>query len=327
MRFCFAGQSGAIVVIVALLMAVLLGFGGLVIDLGYLAWVKADLQRAADAGALAGARASAPYIGSVPAPNWSSAGTTATQTVRENSADNQTLTDCQVQSGYWSLSSKTLQSTGITPTATDVPAIQVTVTKTAGKNGGPLQLFLGPFIGINALDVSAQAVAMLPGNISIPQGAGFPYVAPLKFVTDHWNDDPPQSFKIGSSYHYLDGGQWTSFLVSSNADSYIKGLINNGNPNPVQDGQNIWIANGTNDNLFVSAASLKGKIVLIPIVANGYSQGSLTPVLGFFPFYVEDAKGGSSKYVQGHFVRNYVPPGGGIGGNGTGAFLYPRLTN
>jgi hypothetical protein len=85
--------------------------------------------------------------------------------------------------------------------------------------------------------------------------------------------------------------------------------------------------NGTKDNLFVSAASLIGKIVFLPIVANGYSQGSLTPLVGFLPFYVEDAQGGSSKYVQGHFVKNYVPAGGGIGSNGTGAFLYPRLTN
>ena len=49
-------QRGAVAVIVALTLVVLLAFGALAVDLGYLMMVKNELQNAADAGALAGAR-------------------------------------------------------------------------------------------------------------------------------------------------------------------------------------------------------------------------------------------------------------------------------
>lgn len=48
-------QRGAVLVVVALLLLVLLGFAALAVDIGHLAVVKNELQNAADAGALAGA--------------------------------------------------------------------------------------------------------------------------------------------------------------------------------------------------------------------------------------------------------------------------------
>jgi len=54
-------ESGQSLVLVALMMAVLLGFGALAIDIGYMTFQKSELQNAADAAALAGA-------GSIPIP-------------------------------------------------------------------------------------------------------------------------------------------------------------------------------------------------------------------------------------------------------------------
>ena len=178
---CFADRSGAIVVIVALCMAVLLAFAGLVVDLGYVAWVKAELQRAADAGALAGARALAPYTGTLPAPNWSSGGTIAAQTVKENSADNQLLTDCQVQSGYWSLSSQTLSGTGITPTSTDVPAIQVTVTKTARQEWGAAAAISGTLYRDKFPGRQRPGGGDVTRHHLHPSGGGIPLCGPAQF--------------------------------------------------------------------------------------------------------------------------------------------------
>ncbi len=50
-----AGQRGAVLPLVAILIVVLLGFAAFAVDLGYLHVVKGELQNAADAGALAGA--------------------------------------------------------------------------------------------------------------------------------------------------------------------------------------------------------------------------------------------------------------------------------
>ena len=52
----FGDDRGAVAVIVALSMTVLLGIAAFVVDLGYLQWQKRHLQNAADAAALAGAR-------------------------------------------------------------------------------------------------------------------------------------------------------------------------------------------------------------------------------------------------------------------------------
>src|SRR5258707_2131415 len=49
-------RRGAVLVLVAILLTVLLGFLAFSIDLGYVEIARAELQTAADAGALAGAR-------------------------------------------------------------------------------------------------------------------------------------------------------------------------------------------------------------------------------------------------------------------------------
>lgn len=51
------GQSGAVIATTAICLMMFLGLLGLVLDLGHLYLVRSELQRAADASALAGARA------------------------------------------------------------------------------------------------------------------------------------------------------------------------------------------------------------------------------------------------------------------------------
>lgn len=49
------GERGAVAVYTAIILTVLIGFGALAVDIGYLYGVKNELHNAADAGALAGA--------------------------------------------------------------------------------------------------------------------------------------------------------------------------------------------------------------------------------------------------------------------------------
>ena len=126
-------------------------------------------------------------------------------------------------------------------------------------------------------------------------------------MTHHINDDPPTSFRIGSTYHSEDGGEWTSFLIDANNVPTIRDLIVNGNPDPLTVGDNIYIQPGTKSVLYSDLAVDVGKIGLLPIVRDDFATHEYTPLLGFVPFYLEATGGsGESAYVQGHFVKDYV---------------------
>ncbi len=315
-------QSGAISTFAAIGIVAFLGCAALAIDVAHLVSMKGELQKAADAGALAGARALA--LGT-PFPNWTNGETVATATTKKNKFDGQLITDCQVQSGYWSLTwnegnaPANLQPQGITPTNLDLPAVKVTVNKTGGQNGGPLTLLFARILGISdptpmAISVAAMKSTFLPVS-AIPPGDGFPLATPQTFVQQNWDRTPPVSFRIGSTYHSPDGGQWTSFLVNANDVPTIRELIDNGNPTPLKIGDQIWIEPGTKTTLYDDAACRIGETVLLPVVPDNFDTHALAPILGFVPFCIEAVAGGSDKYIQGHFVPNYTAPGAsGSGG-------------
>lgn len=323
----FGDQSGAVALMAALGLAIVLVMAALAIDIGHLVTAKAELQSAADAGALAGARGLVPYTTTTPPPqpNWVLGQSRASQAVRVNKIDGVPLTDCQAQPGYWSLALKTLQSTGIVPTSNDVPAIKVTLAKAAGTNGGPVRMMFAPILGRSFCELRAQALAFISAPSGIPPHGGlFPLATPKALVDQYWPLDQPVSFKIGSTYHNPVGGQWTSFLVDANNVPTIRDLIDNGNPSAVNIGDNIWIQPGTKTTLFGDAASKIGSTVLLPVVTTDFGTHSYTPVLGFVSFYIEDSVGGSGKYVLGHFVKDRAVDKATAGGPYFGTFVPPK---
>jgi len=325
-RKWFEEESGSMALLSAIILVVILGMAALAVDVGHLMTVKAELQKAADAGALAGARGLVPYTTASPPPhpNWTSGETRAVQTVQANQVDGQPLTSWQIESGYWNLASKTMQPTGLLPSSHDVPAIKVTLAKTAGENGGPVQMLFGQILGKAAADVTAQALAFISAPSGIPAGGLFPLAIPQILVDEYWYQDPPLSFRIGSHYHDPVGGQWTSFLVDSNNVPTIRDLIANGNPDPVNIGDNIWIQPGTKTTIYSSAADKIGQVVTLPVVRTDFDTHSYTPVLGFVSFYIEDSVGGSGKYIQGHFVKDRGVEKGNPGGPYNGTFIPPK---
>ncbi|TSA06873.1 MAG: hypothetical protein D4R73_10660 [Deltaproteobacteria bacterium] len=229
-----------------------------------------------------GRQSSGPYNTAFsPQPDWVSGQTGAEQTVAANRADGHQLIESQVQSGYWSLTTRTLQSTTIVPGARDVPAIMVTITKTAGQNSGPVQMAFAQIMGIPSLDLTVKALAFIGSPVGIPAGGVFPMAVPQALVDRYWYRDPPTPFYIGSAYHNPVGGQWTSLLVDSNNVPTIRDLIDHGNPSPLKIGDNIWIQPGTKTTLFVDAQSKIGQTVLLPVVTTDFDTHSYTPILGF----------------------------------------------
>ena len=107
-------ESGAVAIFVALAFAVLCGFMALAFDIGHMVLVKAELQRTADAAAMAGVTGLVPYTGSISPqePDWD-AGQDKARTmipteaneIEANKADKQIFatTEIIVDYGYWEL--------------------------------------------------------------------------------------------------------------------------------------------------------------------------------------------------------------------------------
>lgn len=252
------------------------------------------------------------------------------RTVQLNKSDRIPLTGCQVQTGYWNLGGGGgLQGQGITPGPQDMPAIEVTVRRSAGNNGGPVQFFFGPFVGINTstLSATATAVTMPPG--SADRGSLFP-MAISQAVADQaaMYNSPSHTIRIGSNYHYPtdQAGQWTSFLLDENNVPAIRNLIANGNPNPLKIGDKIWIEPGTKTTLYSDVPV--GTDVLLPVVTSIETHAEV-PLISFIPFHITASVGGSGKYVEGYFLSDYYAhPDPGAGSNPGpyyGAFTPSRL--
>lgn len=335
--------SGAVAVITGIALVALCGAAALATDWGHLVSVKNELQIAADASALGGARALCTQIPEslsfVDIPNWSNGNTTADSTLRKNYADSTLLASADIQGGVWNLgwdwsTAPKNSSTGaiqLLPQSTPIddthiPAIRVKVDKDSGVNNGKVQFSLARVMGIDDVSTSAQAVAAVfprkgTGIKSVPAQSCLPFATPLTWVTQHWNDDPPTSFRIGSTYHSEDGGEWTSFLIDANNVPTIRDLIVEGNPTPMTVLEDsIYIQPGTKSVLYSDLSVDIGKIGLLPIVADDFATHEYSLLLGFVAFYLEDCGGsGNTAYVQGHFVKGYVdydatpgPPDGSL---------------
>ncbi len=319
--------SGGVAAITAIVLAVLLGFIGMAMDIGRLTLVKSEMQRAADAGALAGARALAPYpndAGLVGNILWDrvypDGGDGPTKkTIASNQVEGKALTDSLVEVGYWDLEYKTLRPYTTTWLENLIPAVRVTINKNSDANGGPVKFFFSSFVGKASSDLSVQSMAALPGGPSVAaKGAAFPIVVSKDWVEKaskkYWLD-PNTKLMIGSIYNpstknwdNSNQGQWTSFLIDSNNVPTIRELMDNGNPSQIQVGDKIYIQPGAKATLYGDAAKFINKVVLIPVVDGDITAKSHMPIVGFVSLYIEETNQGK-KWIKGHLEKNYVAPG------------------
>lgn len=138
-------EKGVTLVLFSLLISVFLGFTALSVDLGYLFLIRHELQKTADAAALAGAY----YL-----PNTSTALSKAQQIAQLNFPNQGTvLQSADVLFGTWNASTNTFTTTNTNPSA-----ISVTVRKSQSSQNA-VTLFFAPIFGISTRDVSATAIA------------------------------------------------------------------------------------------------------------------------------------------------------------------------
>ncbi len=144
-------RRGAVLVLAAIMMVMLLGMVAFAVDIGNLCVAKTQTQAVADAAALAGARG----LGVSPA----QVQTLALTAANENLANGQAivLQDTDVVLGTWNTS--TLSFTPLTGSAQSTAnACQVTVPLTSA-NGNPVNLFFAPVWGDKTANVISTAIA------------------------------------------------------------------------------------------------------------------------------------------------------------------------
>ncbi|MCC8392979.1 pilus assembly protein TadG-related protein [Paraburkholderia sp. MMS20-SJTR3] len=281
-------QQGAVAVMVALMLIVLLGIGALAVDIGNLMVARNELQNAADAAAMAGAGCLKPRSecsnASATQPDWTTASTTAS-TFSTSSTTNKVqgayLKASTVATGYWNATGSPygLEALPFTPGSNDMPAVQVTIRKDGSNANGSVSTFLGKVFGVQVLKASAVATAVLASPGSVGPGGLFPMAMSKCLFDTYWSSTTnspklsptsglvsgggstvpqvagqPYYFQIGSAYQYgaCQSGQWTTFDSSDNSASYARGLITNGNSTTFSIGSSpgTWIQTGEKNSLF-----------------------------------------------------------------------------
>jgi Flp pilus assembly protein TadG len=174
-------SRGAAAVMVAITMVVMLAMAAMALDVGHALVARNELQNAADAGALAGARALGLIYESMPSSSYASyvisTGDTATvssavqSTALLNAAAgaNISVNGGDIQVGVWDSATRTF-----TPTANVPRAVRV-ITRRDGAANGPISTFLAQVIGVTSVNVNAVATAQLtaigssiPGALDLP---------------------------------------------------------------------------------------------------------------------------------------------------------------
>lgn len=294
-------ESGATAIVFALTFVVICGFLGLAFDIGHMVAVRAELQRTADAGSLAGATGLVPYTGAVTnqTPNWANGVTTAHTMISNvaNKADNLqfTTTDGTVDYGYWLLTPptgyvQTLPKARPTTAAyLPEPAISVTLSRN-------VPVYLAPLVGVSSPQtVSATATAIIPEAYST---SGLP---PIAVKADVVYDTVNQNMVIDA----------TEQDIKIQSNKGLAGWFNQNGGNSVPSVRINTPLNITNQIYFVpgTKATLsdfmkEGDTIVIPVVQD-VSQGTWESISGFAAFKIDTL---SANSMEGHFVNQYFDP-------------------
>lgn len=344
-----SNQRGMVIVYVTIVLVVLMGMLGLAVDLGHMEDVRGELQNDADAAALAGATCLFKNTGGSYSLDWPTALSTAQNFVARNKSDNTALSDGTVEVGYYDVtwlpgSNNALLPTSTPPgalTASDVPAVKVTVARNTGQNGGEVPTTFMRALGIDSAAVSSRpSVAVRGYASSAPPGKLFPIALSSCMTNDYFKQDPlPDLASAPEIYIYgpydkvpgCDTGQWTSFGLNTPSDSVIQGFLKNPSTVPaVNYGDPIYIDTGAKANLYnITNSDYVGQDVIMAIVDNVDKAlaGTTPKVVGFATFHIDGATGsGATKQVWGRFVSySQTLPGASAGGTVSNVLSMPQV--
>ena len=305
-------ESGAAAVIIAIVFAALCGFVALGMDIGHMVMVKAELQRTADAGALAGAAGLLPYNnpGPTQTPNWVNAQNKAKDVVNNanNKADNQqfAIIADDVKPGYWCLKPPGYAQSPPSPPLPTVcpadltllpePAITVTLSR-------DVTLYLAPLIGIaSPKTVTASATAILPEanrttNI-------IPIAVSYDTAFNNVNGTVVIDITPGNSVTVNSNKNEAGWFTLSENENFPQSVITN----PLTAGTDlsvtkIYLQPGSEVTL-ENQLITEGMTLIMPVV-DIVEQKTFVPIRAFVAFKID---GTSGPVIRGHFLDTYYDP-------------------
>jgi hypothetical protein len=236
LRDHLADQSGTVALIVGIAIFVLLGAAALGLDVAHMVMVKSQLQKAADAGALAGARGLWPLV--LPAvdpaatrnPNCVAGQDAARVTAHNNTVDGRNLaydSEITVEVGQWDFTAR-----NFTPgCSSNSNAVRVNT-----RRDGVVMLFAKIF-GISTANLSGRAIGVMGPASAVGQGT-------LPIAVDSRYTDPWTNIVIRMTPDNTDNAGWfVKYPDSANAAT-LKDYINKGTCPSLQIGDIINLQNG-----------------------------------------------------------------------------------
>jgi len=328
-------ERGTVLPLTALMIVVIIWCLALAIDLGRVYLVKCELQRAADAGAMAAALGlfAVPSGSQNPvpvSPDCSRAFSVCQSVVGANQADASGLVALSndVTFGSWDGASGTFTPTGCT---TQVNAVKVLLRKDNTANG-PVPLFFAGLMpqGLSSINLTAQAIGLSGYAGYVPPGGGaFPLAVDANKVPPNHGGE---LIRIDLNPATQDGGCWHTFDDGSPGARDLRGLMDGSTPSPaLKVGDQIRMTEGVADSVLQTLEKEFNRrggnwTVLVPVIP-GDSHAGWGTVQAFVALKLTlvDAHG-TDKRLEGITVPDYVAPGVAPGGPNCGLWAgLPKL--
>ena len=315
----FKNESGAVAVYVAIGIVVFLGFAALTMDIAHLMSVKRELAKAAEAGALSGARALWPVditTATSRDPDCYSATTKASATAKKNRVDvnNITTNEVTVEVGRWNYTTKVF-TPGNNSSANGVRV-------TTHRNN--VQMFLAQVLGQTSKNMQATAVAVMDFAGTVGKGC-----LPIA-VNQDYSQNPGLTIYIGFNPDPEDNGGWFALPADGANANTFKDYIQNDSCPPLTIGDTIDLQNGVvGTALQELAAELAnhpgGWDVFLPVVDTPKFNHA-DQIDAFVPVRITEIQNtGNPKYVKGTVLTVAEAASALPGGGKFGALAPPKL--
>jgi len=315
-------RRGSSTVMVALALMAMMGMGALAVDLGYVFSTRSEVQKAADAGALAAAlrlvqlyneQGGSLTLTEVTSVATEAAGTWAEQNTSTGNPDVPlTVASGDVVVGVWDPVGKTFTSGG---SVNDINAVKVTVRRDQTSNG-PIQLMFGSVVGVSTVNVTAQAIAYVGYVGSVPEGV---VTMPLLVHQDAYvTGTDILQFHADAE----DNSGWSTFFEPGGGNALVTDYLDGTLPIPaVKVGDLLRVYNGNmSNNIFTYMQQQVNENggewhVVLPIVDGDPKFIQDMRVVGFATFVITAASAAPSKTISGYFTTATIPGGKPGGGN------------
>ena len=334
-------SRGAIAVMVAITMVVLLAMAAAALDVGHALVARNELQNAADAGALAGARTlGLVYEGLTPAAMGTYTLTggdraaiidaaQATGVLNSAAGVNVTVNTADIQIGLWNSATRTF-----TPTVNQPRDVRV-ITRRDGTANGPVSTFLASVVGLTSVNVTAAATAELTALSSTPPGAlDLPIAISQLFFSQYGCGDSIMLYPSNGNPQSCAGFTTFDQTPSSNAKmlAIINGMINGTYQAPPTTAgvSSINFTNGTLSNqtwnalvnLFQQKSAGTGYWdALVPVYqGNACNPSGAIPIVGYANMRITNIHGQPGATITGQVTCPMFQSGGVGGGPAYGVF-------